>query len=95
VLLDKRDHMAVNTREFVDPRGHLRLFTEKWSRTGGLQLSDVSYRRIEEYHCMFPPKRVSKKESLKRDILAVHDEFMLLHILLNLGKYLVFQVFDQ
>lgn len=43
MLLDKRDHIAVNTREFVDPRAHLRLLTAKWSRTGELHLSDRSY----------------------------------------------------
>jgi hypothetical protein len=60
-----------------------------------LQLSDGSYRCIEECHCMFPAKLLSEKGFLKRNILAVYDESILLHILSNPEKYLVFQDFDQ
>jgi hypothetical protein len=44
---------------------------------------------------MFPAKLLSEKGFLKRNILAVYDESILLHILSNPEKYLVFQDFDQ
>jgi hypothetical protein len=52
VLLDEQDHIAVNTREFVNCRGHLRLFTEQWSRTGGNSIKVMRvlmYREVSPY----------------------------------------------